>query len=188
MQEIKVAILTPYLTESLQSMVRESPSKKWLSYQVEKAAYSPNNLSDMEIIQTKRNKVRLLKAKENEDDATLCGWIKQARNGFSISGSTKFLENLIRTKKGTGALVARYSIFYSKPSEYTGRSSEESGYAFDIPKNPEIVKAMLNHDDLLEAIVERKADTIQRALKEFNRNRPKPILATSYLPEALALN
>ena len=188
MKEITVAILTPYLTDSLQSLVERSPSKEWLAYQVGKVGYNPSNLSEIEGIRTKRNMVHLLKTKADEDNDTLRNWIQQARNGFSISGSTESFEDLIKSHKGTGALVARYSLFYGKPSGYTGRSAEESGYSLDIPKNPEIVKAMLTNDDLLEAIRERKADSIQRALIKFNRKMPTPVLATNYLPQALELN
>ncbi len=192
MREITVAILTPYLTDNLQSLVDRSPSKKWLAYQVGKAGYNPNNLSELESIRTSRNIVRLLKTQANEDNATLRATlhnlIEQARNGFSISGSTESFEDLIRSHKGTGALVARYSIFYGRESGYTGRSAAESGYSFDIPKNPEIVKAMLTHDDLLEAIQERNMSSLKKALKAFNCSIPTPVLATSYLPHALELN
>lgn len=189
-REIKVAILTPYLTENLKSLVEESPSKEWLSFQIEKAKYNPNNFSEVDKIKTGRNIVSLLKIPgvERLNDDILSKIMQQAKQGFTIAGSTEDFEDFFMNKKGTGAIVARYSIFFGGNSKYTGRSPAESGYSLDIPKNPEIVKTLLREDNFLDSIRARDESGIISALDNLNKRISTPVLTTPYLSEALQLN
>lgn len=188
-REINVAILTPYLTESLNDLIEISPSKEWLSYQIEKAGYNPGNFACMNRIQNERNSVSLIKinAKTKLTETTLTKLMEMAKDGFTISGSTEDFEDFIMENKGSGAIVARYSIFYGGNSKYTGRSPAQSGYSLDIPKNPDIVKSLLREDDFLDSIRARNESGIVSALKSLNERISEPVLVTPYLSKALKI-
>ncbi|MBS3074064.1 hypothetical protein J4447_01270 [Candidatus Pacearchaeota archaeon] len=104
-----------------------------------------------------------------------------------IAGAVSEMEDIVMDAMNDGLLVARFSIFYRGPSDYTGRTAEEAGYAFDIPKSVDTVRRLLTDDDCLEAIAARNPLAIRSSLDELNKDFPNPILATPHLEVALSL-
>lgn len=166
-----IGIATSYLLENMTEKYDEEYVKK----QIEMFGYDPNNLIKDRNIITDRNLVVIETPQEHSPN----------RPHLMIKGCTRENEESVNNGKGTGILFARYSIFYSEPSDYTGNYPGDVGYSFDIPKNPNVVKALIKNDDFLEAIVARDEAKIRQALDSFNSNIEKPILVTEYLTEAL---
>lgn len=124
---------------------------------------------------------------KNREALTFRGTLAQAPI-LAIAGSTRGGEDEVRGLKGTGIIVARYSIFYGRPSEYTGSSPEEAGYSLDFPKNINTVRSMLRNGDVLEALRSRNKEGIEKALEIFNECYNAPIRTTPYLEIATQEN
>jgi len=175
----QVAILTPYLTDSLkdvQGYFENNPSEVFT--QIDRFGYDPENLNGNDTIQTPKSNLVQLITKNNHDRHF-------GSPDLVIAGSTEAAENEVESFKGSGLIVARYSIFYSEPSGYTGRHPHQAGYSLDIFKDVNIVKALLKSDEVLEAIASREEPAIRSALDNLNQTLPAPILVTPYLAQAL---
>lgn len=169
-EKVKIEIWTSYLTED----ITEKYSEEYVEKQKQMFSYDPENLITGSRIIGGRNIV-LIEEKGNSRE----------RPHLVIAGCTRNNEASVKNFKGTGLLVARYSIFYGEPSAYTGNYPEESGYTFDLPKETAIVKALLKHDDFLEGIVAREGARIRSAVDRLNATIKRPVLVTDYLSEAL---
>ncbi|MBW2964570.1 hypothetical protein KY363_03860 [Candidatus Woesearchaeota archaeon] len=104
---------------------------------------------------------------------------------LGIHGSTEPAEETVAELKGSGLIIARYSIFYGGPSKYTGNYPEDTGYALDLPKNVSTVKAFLTDDEVLDALVLREEARIRQAIDGLNKTLQQPVLITPFLEEAL---
>ena len=102
-----------------------------------------------------------------------------------ILGNMEDAEERAMKLRGSGVIVARYSIFYGGKNKYTGNSPEKAGYSLDIPKKFKTVKALLKNDEFLEALVTREEKQFKKAIQEFNKEQDQPVLITPYLREAL---
>jgi len=173
--DVKVAILTPYLIRSFSDI--KDPEE--MKAQIEKFGFDPDNLAGTSSLFTPKGKVVRLETCENHTLAS------PMLADLVISGCAGIQEIIVRAAMSTGAVIARYSIFYGKPSEYTGLLPEEAGFALDIPKNVKTVKSMLTNDELLDALVSREHSKIQEAIKALNRNLSEPILITHHLESVL---
>jgi hypothetical protein len=175
---VKVAILTPYLTERLENV----PD---VEEQIIGFGYDPDNLSDTKKINTPNNTVLIaspdyiINMRGDIDPSKLEG------ANLVIAGSTEAGEDEVKSLKGSGLIVARYSIFYGGVSDYTGNSPAVTGYSLDIPKGVQFVKALLTDDATLDAIVEKDTQKIKDALTELNKKITTPILTTEYLDEVV---
>jgi hypothetical protein len=174
---VKVAILTPYLL--LRNLNDADKSEEWKKAQVDKFGFSPDNLAGITSLLTPNGKLVGIETDENH---TL---ISPMLADLVIAGCTEKQEAHVQKARGTGAVVARYSIFYSKPSSYTGLFPEEAGYSLDIPKNVKTVKALLTDDAVLDALVSREHSRIRDAINTLNGTLDVPILITSHLATAL---
>ena len=173
-----VALLTPYLAETIDDMEKDGRSKEYIQNQIEKYGYNQNNFEGVKYLETPKRVVRL----ETVDDHESKG---PCDVNLAIQGSTENGERQVSGFKGTGLIVARYSIFYGGPSNYTGNYPEDAGYSLDFPKKVEAVKAFLTDDNVLDAIVAREEDKIRDAIDSLNKKLEKPVLVTPYLAEAL---
>lgn len=169
---VRVGIWTPYLIEDMSKECDD----EYVAQQIKMFGYDPNKLIKEDKLVTGRNVVLLEKK-----DSSL------KRPHLVIVGCTRSVEDSVKRTRGTGVLVARYSTFYGEPSDYTGNYPDQCGYALDIPKDPDVVKALLHCDDVLEALVAREEERIRCTLDCFNAARERPVLVTGYLREALAL-
>jgi len=180
-REVRVAILTPYLTVAWDEVKKEMGERKALE-QKEKYDFVEDHLGPIDAIVTPRHKVLLEKRIAFKDRFyEFSGKLPH----LTISGCTEPGEEEVRRFRGSGIIFARYSIFYGGASDYTGHRPEDSGYALDIPKSVDAVKKMLTHDDLLEGLVLREEDNIKAALESISKGLERPILATPYLKAAL---
>ena len=79
----------------------------------------------------------------------ICGMRKKLERNdtknlnFAIAGCTVPGEMEVRDLKGSGLVIARYSIFYGAPSNYTGNLPEDCGYSLDMPKSAKNVRVLL---------------------------------------------
>jgi hypothetical protein len=189
LKTIDVTIGTPYLYESLDSyIVRHGITK--VQEQINLFGYDPDNLSDSNLIITPGERIVRLHSLNSSEEAFKLENV--LRSNLIITGNTIGAEQGTKFLAGecginTGLIVARYSIFYGNPSEYTGTLPEDAGYSLDIPKDTSTVKKMLNDDYFLESILERNEDAIVDSIERLNRNLDQPILITSYLPKALEI-
>src|SRR3989338_1937590 len=76
-------------------------------------------------------------------------------------GSTEDSERAVRMIASYGTPIVRYSKFYGGRSGYSGRTPEEGGYSFDIPKDANCVRALLEKDSFLQAILERNPHRVR---------------------------
>jgi len=166
------AIMTPYLTENMEA---KGFCECFIQEQIKKYGYDPQNLNGYKFLETDKFLVRL----HTRDDHT------NERSDLLVIGSAGNSEGIVGSLKPSGIIVARYSIFYGGPSQYTGTSPEKGGYSFDLPKNVAVAKALLTHNGVLEAILEREEAKIRAALADLNKNVGQPVLITPFLAEAL---
>ncbi len=183
LKEYKVAILTPYLSEGIEQF--SSPAQ--FVQQALLYGYDPNNLNGLEFLQTNNGSLVTIDSPHYERGGRKEVQIRDIENhDLIITGSTEPCEDEVRAMKGTGLIVARFSIFYGKPSGYSGVKPEDGGYSLDLPKAVGCAVALLKSDDVLEALVLREESKIRTAIDELNKGRePVPILITPYLAEAL---
>ncbi len=174
---VRVAVLTPYLTERLS---RHDHSEGFIQEQKEMFGYDPHNLNGERTLETPERIVRL----ETPGDHTMPCPLEA---DMIVAGSVDFVEDRVMALKRTGVIVARYSIFYGGPSKYTGRTPEESVYAIDIPKQVSAARALLTDDGVLKALEARDARLTREALAILNATLPQPVIATSFLEEALSV-
>lgn len=175
---VEVALLTPYLTDSLGDMLAGSESFKDALFQFAVAGYDPNNLHGVDRLTTVRNTVLLRKP---------CDAFDNILPDLAIAGCTEEAESAVQRLIPSGVLFARYSMFYGGPSEYTRKQPEESGYSFDIPKQPKVVLAFLNCDDFLDGIAERNEEQIRAGVSGLNEKLSQPVIVTPHLARALQI-
>ncbi|MBT7903668.1 hypothetical protein HN587_07430 [Candidatus Woesearchaeota archaeon] len=173
-KRIIVGLFSPYLYENMS----ERFDSKYITMQKEKFGYESENLNGTKTLSTDKFIVRLDRQGDHEsrgpDDLTL-----------GIIGSTDAAEDDVRSWKGSGLVVARFSIFYGNPSQYTGNYPEESGYSLDFPKDIATVREFLHDDSVLDALVAREESQIRSAIESFNSGVANPVLVTDYLHYAL---
>ena len=173
------AILTPYLAKELPSHLSRQEKEK----QISKYGYDPNNFKDIEKFNTQKHTVLIEKETQHKLPSPV-------NSDIIIAGQTEEQERKVRNlasynNENTGLLIARYSTFYKHKSSYTGRSLEECGYSFDIPKDVHTVKLFLTDDDILESILLRNKDRIEKSIEKLNKGLSLPILITSNLEKEL---
>ncbi len=173
-KKIIVGLFTPYLSENM----GERFDEEYIKMQIEDFGYQRSNFNGTKHILTDKYEVRLDKPHD---------FISRGPNDLvlSIHGSTENGEEDVRGLRGSGLIMARFSIFYGGPSQYTGNYPEESGYALDFPKDIGAVKALLTNDQMLDALVLREETKIRDAVENLNSTLNQPVLITDYLTKAL---
>ncbi len=101
-----------------------------------------------------------------------------------ISGSSCCEEVQVDNLKDTGLIFARYSSDYGKISK-SRNTPGEIGYSLDIPKDMLIVRALLDDEDVKDALINRNLKAIEKAIYSLNNRIKLPILITDYLQKAL---
>jgi len=178
---VKVAILTPYLSDDL----AKRADADYVRLHTEKFGYDPNNFHNVRALESPLGRNVFI---IHRDDLSF----KEAVFGpvgsdFCIAGNTSQGEKEIEMLKGSGLIIGRYSTFYGRCSGYTGNAPEDAGYALDIPKHVEVVRNLLTHDGFLEAVVAREESSIRAALDALNAQLEQPVLITPFLVEALGV-
>ncbi len=190
---IKVAILTPYLyddfADTFNLINQDSPLMKQvtearLQEEIERCGYEPNNLHGNDYVESEKYHITIETPKNSQRIRERGPHHCQ----FTIAGSTTDYEKLIKSFKGSGSIIARYSMFYGNASGYTNTTPQETGYALDIPKKVSHAKYLLTCDEFLEAILERDEQKIRWSISKLNQKLAEPILITEYLSEALEIN
>ena len=193
LQTINVTLATPYLFTNLNDAIEDWGIEGVLKQSI-RYGYDPENLSDTDIIITQGKRLVKLHGPDSGKNGFYLSNV--ALSDLVISGNTESAEKATRMLTGekggicklgmnTGTIVARYSIFYGGPSQYTETLPKDAGYSLDLPKDPSIVKKMLNDDYFLESIIDRKEDAIVDSIDRINRELKNPILVTDYLQKAL---
>ncbi len=171
---VRVALGSPYLRNDFS----EDYDQEYVRAQMENYGYDPKNFNGEDKIVTEKHLVLLETPKK-------CSGL---RPHVLIMGSTEEAEEKVAGLQETGVLVARYSIFYGGPSQYTGNYPEDSGYALDLPKNIKTARAFIGDDAVLDALVAREESRIRKAVEKLNASLSEPILITPYLSQALRLD
>jgi len=175
----RIFIGTPYLTEGIEDY--KCPIE--MLQQMALYGYDPNNLHGVEFLKTPKNNIVKLSTEENSKDMLISDVVN---HDLAIVGSAKSVEERVQMIRGSGLVVARYSIFYGKPSGYTGNSPESTGYSLDLPKVVGCATTLMTDDNFLEALVSREETRIRSAIAELNKGKESaPILITPYLSKAL---
>ena len=180
MNEFKVLIATPYLTETLNEYWSDC-----FEQQIEKYGYNPTNLVRRGALSVNGHKT-IVQSPNYNDRGRERIHPGDVDAHLIIAGCTEIAEEEAQNFAMHGFLIARYSIFYSRPSEYSGKKPEDSGYSLDIPKNPDIVRAFITNHDVIDSIIAREEKKIKKALKKFNRNFDTPVLMTPDLSKVLS--
>lgn len=190
MRPVRIALLTPYLIDSVESMAAEMQfhGKSFEDFlaQFMQFGYNPDNLAGLTSLMTNNHAV-LFSTPGYTPGRGFLPLEKSPEADLMIAGCTTGFERDVSSLKNSGLLVGRYSIFYGHPSNYTGRTPESAGYAFDIPKHVEAVKSLITDDATLEALALRNENKIRRAIGKLNERFPQPVLITTFLSEALAI-
>ncbi len=188
---VRVAILTTYLTDTMEDLkqwcdrVRDTTegAEKLMKWQMEKAGFNPQNFAGVKVLNSAKGRTVFL---ETPEDHTLD---KPEFADFAVAGCTESKEHIVNYQlRGSGLIVGRYSMFYGGRSKYSGNTAGESGYALDIPKKVETVKALLTDDASLEALLARDESGIRKALSGLNKRLDEPIIVTPFLSEALKVD
>ena len=170
-KEIRIGILTPYLTMGPGISVSECCRQRYQGWEV-----------GMEIgdkIVTPTFEVYLDKL---SDGLSLDS---PGKSAMSIIGSTVPAERIVECLKGSGVIFARYSILHGDSSQYSRKMPEEGGYSIDIPKSPAAVFKLLSHDGFLDGIIARDEDLIMDSLEQIRQESGCRVIATPYLREVL---
>lgn len=170
MRQVRVLVLTPYLSESL-----EDSQTRY--------GYDPDNLNQ-DFQDQNGHKMVMVSPEYHGAGRFEITWIDPDIS-LVIAGSTREGENEVRLHKESGLIFARYSIFYGGESDYTGNTPEDAGYALDFPKSVATVKSFLTSERILSALVKRKEELIWEVIAEFNTQQDRPVLITPYLHEVL---
>ena len=101
---VRIALLTPYLTESLGNMPKSERKA-----QIKEFGFNPNNFNGISSLRTDKRLVLFETGKKH----TL---ISPAQADMAIAGCTNESERNIAELMGTGLITARFSIFYGNPS------------------------------------------------------------------------
>ncbi len=188
--QFRVGILTPYLTgDIIEKCGRDYPR---LHRQIEK--YGAQDIRDIldgfeeqeKGIYVRRSKLEMVldlrpaKDKQTEDILQKADLI--------VVGCTSEVEQDVRYFKKTGLPFARCSIFYGKPSGYTGFTPEEAGYAFDVAKNKETVLSFITDETIGEAILQRDLTSLTESIARLNEHVDQPILITPWLEEVMKIS
>ena len=166
------AIMTPYLYENLSA---EGYDQEYIKTQIEHFGYDSKNLNGTKFLETDKFLVRLNTKDDHNHD----------RPDLIVIGSAGHSEDTVESMKRSGIIVARYSIFYGGPSQYTGNAPEEGGFSLDLPKSVAVAKGLLTSDGVLEAILAREEGKIRSALDDLNSKVNPPVLITPFLSDAL---
>ena len=110
-------IWTPYLTEGFAKFSRNTCPVELLE-QILLYGYNPENLNELDCLRTNGGRAVLLDKSYNDQRARLSDLV--------IAGNTERSESKVREFKGSGLIVARYSIFYGKPCIYTEARPEDA--------------------------------------------------------------
>ena len=181
--EIKVAIITPYLTEVFE---QREMSKEEFEFQTTIAGYKSGMLLTEKAIETDFFLVKPWMPKGYSNNASTRKHFLatiQDKPDLVIAGSSPDGELEVGTVMGSGLLVARYSMFFGGPSLYTGLMPQDMGYALDIKKDPEVVQRMLKDDCVLEAILKQSVKGMSEAVEKFNKGTTPDLLVTAYLAQ-----
>lgn len=88
-----------------------------------------------------------------------------------IAGCYTKAEREVEHLKNSKSIVARYSRFFGKPSEYTGKLPEETGYALDLIKGPnpiDVVTPLLQYDNFLDGLMEKDGNKIAESAEKIS--------------------
>lgn len=174
---INIGLMTNYLTRSFEEWSKKFSDE--MQFQIETAKLEKENLAGVRYMNTPAFDVRLHSPNEYDVAPGACSLI--------IAGNTEPNEFWSQSLMGSGILIGRFSIFYGGNSRYTGNSAAQGGYALDIPKSVDTVKAMLQHEPLLEGLLMRDAQLIENGLGSLNSKLSEPVIATPYLSQALQI-
>lgn len=175
---ISVVIATPYLSDGIEHFASKGPAEVF--GQIALCGYNPNNLAGVRALQSPKRTVKLLTRDDvPPDDVPLYD--------LCVIGMCENSERVVRDWKGTGLIVARYSIFHGKPSGYTGSTCEDAGYSLDLPKDVGLVQKLLTFDPFLSALEKREENMITKAIDRFNQveKLEQCVLVTPHLAKAL---
>jgi len=176
----RAAILTPYLLDSAEGLKAEGFSDYDIQNQIRWYGLDLNNLRGVKHMKAGNIDVLL----ETDEDHTLDD---SANADLIIIGSAESAESKVRKMVGRNprAIIARYSVFYGRPSEYTGKRPEDAGYALDLNKKVSVARALLTHEATLSALLNRDESQVREAIAQLNLILENPILITPYLTKAL---
>jgi|GEM_PF-3547678 len=160
---------------------RSKDSEQRLAAMRKAYLYNPSDFTSIRFLETDRYRVILEEAKSYEQ-----GNLVHA--DIALLGNYTDMEERAIKAKGTGLIVARYSIFYKYRSDYSGNYPQQSGYSIDIPKRVATAKALLMHEPFLEGILARDEQKIVDAIGGLNQALDQPVLVTPYLHTALSCN
>lgn len=177
-KQATVAILTPYLYENME---KSGCTPEYIRKQKEKYGYDPNNFSGISTMQTEAGRVIGLETRPSHKMPS------PACSDFAIAGSTENGEAEVSSLRNTGLIIARFSIFYGKPSNYSGNMPEQTGYALDMPKSVAAAEAVLKNDQFIDAILSRDEARILAAIEGINKTLQQPVLVTPFLKQALSV-
>ena len=173
-KEMLVAVFSPYLYGNLETECCD----EFVKIQKERFGYNADNFTGKKFIDSDRHRVIL----ETPDSHTSRGPDDVA---MAIHGSTRPAEEIVAGLRGSGLIVARYSIFFGGPSGYSGNLPESTGYAIDIPKDINAVQALFSDGEFLDAILAREEGPIRSSLEKLSSGLERPVIATPYLSEVL---
>ncbi len=96
--------------------------------------------------------------------------IKEYDPCLIFAGQKRVTEEIVRRLRYTGykAPIARLSVFFGKPSIYTGLLPEEVGYSLDIKKDPIIFKQIITNRIFIDGITNLSEDIINKFNREIN--------------------
>ena len=178
LKDLKVSMITPYLTENfMDSLGMDNSIREAYVNQ-----YDIDNFNGQSSLQTENRTVHIISPIYRGPGRDF--HIPKDEH-LIITGGTPHGEMEVDFLRNTGIPIARFSNLYGRKSPYSGRNASEIGYSFDIPKKVRAVKDLLTFDPFLEALLERDADQIRKALEIVNEKLSLPILATPYLEEVM---
>lgn len=140
----------------------------------------PKSLKEKGFLKTKKgNKVELVFTPPLKLEEVL------GCSNIIIAPGTRDAEETVRSLMKGSYLIARYSNSYGNPSKYSENEPWTSGYAFDIPKDPECLEELLKSDEFFESILSRDIYKIGLSIDKINVNLKSkgksPIIPTPYL-------
>jgi hypothetical protein len=182
MKQINVAVLTPYILMHMSAF----STLQSIGHELRGADDPRQNLHGTSGFQTNLYQVRFIDSFPEGKFSRRGVYELPNDIDLVLAGSTQDGEEEAVALGEQGHIVARFSIFYGGPSDYTGRRPEQSGYSLDIPKSFDVLTDLLQNEAFLDGIDQRNSSLIRDALSS-PRNQ-NPALVTPYLEHALSVN
>ncbi len=182
---LRIGILTPYLNGNALKRADEEHVQKYKAQDIRTSL--ADFVEDQGGIFQKSSSPNIILDMRTKDEQNKIFDVLQ-QSDLAVVSCTSEAERDTSIFSQTGLFMARCSVFYGHHSTYTGLTPDQSGHAFDLPKDVSIVLSFLTDPMIGNALISRKYGSICEAVENLNSNISQPVIITPYLKSACRIS